>query len=81
MPRPADLLTVGSTDSLSGSLVASYRDFADLRDRTRSFDGLAASTNSVVAFTATPGAAPQQRIGTLITADFFRVGTHALARS
>src|SRR5436853_3408582 len=46
--RPGEVLTVGSTSSLealnASSLVASYRDYVDIRDRSRSFDGLSAFT-------------------------------------
>jgi hypothetical protein len=40
VPRAGELLAVGSTSSLGGSLLASYRDYVDLRDRSRSFEGL-----------------------------------------
>ena len=44
--RPGEVLTVGSRSTievLNGStLVSSYRDFVDIRDRNKSFDGLAA---------------------------------------
>src|SRR6184192_2902110 len=46
--RPGEVLTVGSTTSIEAfgvtSLVMSYRDYADVRDRNKSFDGLAAFT-------------------------------------
>jgi hypothetical protein len=44
--RPGEVLSVGSRSSLealnASSLVSSYRDYIDIRDRNRSFDGLAA---------------------------------------
>ena len=46
--RPGEVFTVGSTASLealgASSLVSSYRDYVDIRDRARSFVGLAAFT-------------------------------------
>src|SRR4026207_1175468 len=47
--RPGELLTVGSSAAIeafgASSLVASYRDYVDIVDRSKSFDGLAAFTN------------------------------------
>ena len=44
--RPGEVLSVGSGSSLealnASSLVSSYRDYIDIRDCNRSFDGLAA---------------------------------------
>ena len=44
--RPGEVLSVGSRSSLealnASSLVSSYRDYVDIRERNRSFDGLAA---------------------------------------
>src|SRR5499426_4207915 len=42
--RPAEVLTVGSRSSVeafnASSLVSSYRDYVDIRDKSRSFEGL-----------------------------------------
>src|SRR6476620_8405728 len=47
--RPGEVLTVGSTETLesfgASSLVSSYRDYVDVRDRTKTFAGLAAFAN------------------------------------
>src|SRR5512140_2823421 len=44
--RPGEIFTVGSRDSIeafgASALVSSYRDYVDVRDRSKSFDGLAA---------------------------------------
>src|SRR2546422_7857388 len=50
VPRPGEVMTVGSTASIQGfsNLVASYRDYVDVRDRSKSFEGLAAFTDSTV---------------------------------
>ena len=71
VPRPAEVVTVGSTTSLDKSLSASYRDYIDVRDRSTSFDGLVASTESSVAFAIDPGTPPRPRIGMLVSSDFF----------
>src|SRR5262245_36316213 len=56
VPRPAEVYTVGSTSTLealnASSLVSSYPDYVDIRDRSRSFDGLAAFTYITAGFTA-----------------------------
>jgi putative ABC transport system permease protein len=75
VPRPGDVLTVGSTASVEGSssLVASYREYVDLRDRSRSFDGLAGFADSPMGFAAEPDAQPKLRLGLLVSGNFFTV--------
>ena len=55
--RPGDVISVGTKVSLAGftSLVNSYPDFRDLRDRTRSFDNLTAFTSLTVGLTDEAG--------------------------
>jgi predicted permease len=87
VPRPAEVVTVGSIDRLWGTtpvgagLVASYPDYVDLRDRARSFDGLAAFTNMTVAFGTSARSAPslagsdtlpRPRLGMLVSGNFFQ---------
>ena len=56
--RPGEVLSVGSRSSLealnASSLVSSYRDYVDIRDRNRSFDGLAAFASLTAGFAADP---------------------------
>lgn len=73
VPRPGEVVTVGSPVSLGRSLVASYRDYVDVRDRSKSFDGLVAFAESSVAFATGPGTLPRPRIGMLVSANFFPV--------
>src|SRR5262245_47429468 len=40
VPRPGDVVTVGSPDMMGRAVTASYRDYLDIRDRSRSFQGL-----------------------------------------
>ena len=54
--RPGEVLTVGSATNFealgASSLVASYRDYGDIRDRNKSFDGLAAYRDVTAGFAA-----------------------------
>ena len=71
--RPGEVLTVGSTSSFealnASSLVASYRDYADIRDRNRSFDGLAAFTFLTAGFTTDASATPKLKLGMLVSSN------------
>jgi putative ABC transport system permease protein len=75
VPRPNEVLTVGSATSVENftNLVASYRDYVDIRDRSKSFDGLVALAPSTVGFTTDPDAAPKLRMGGLVSGNFFTV--------
>src|SRR5438874_12300225 len=48
--RPGEVLTIGSTANLealgASALISSYRDYVDIRDRSKSFEGLAAFRES-----------------------------------
>ncbi len=72
VPRARDVLTVGSTD-IYGSHVASYRDYADIRDRSSSFQGLAAFVSSTVGFAVDPDQSPTLAMGALVSGNFFTV--------
>ena len=65
--RPGEVFTVGSTASLealgASSLVSSYRDYVDIRDRSKSFDGLAAFTYVTAGFATDPKAHAQAQDG------------------
>ena len=65
--RPGEVLTVGSRSSFealnASSLVSSYRDYVDIRDRNHSFDGLAAFSYLTVGFAADPSATPKIKMG------------------
>ncbi len=71
--RPGDVISVGTKVSLAGfgSLVNSYPDFRDLRDRTRSFDNLTAFTSVTVGLTDKPDAVAQMKFGMLVTSNLF----------
>ena len=73
--RPSEVVTVGTLESLQGfsALVASYRDYVDLRDQSKSFEGLAASAEGTFGFTTQVDALPQMKMGTFVSANFFPV--------
>jgi ABC-type antimicrobial peptide transport system permease subunit len=69
--RPSEVFTVGSTTSIEAfgvsSLVSSYRDYVDVRDRSQSFEGLAAFTYVTAGFAVDPKSSPKLKIGILAT--------------
>jgi predicted permease len=73
--RPGEVLTVGSTMSVEGfsRLAASYRDYVDVRDRSRSFNGLVAFTGVTAGMARTPDALPKLTLGMLVSGNFFNV--------
>jgi ABC-type antimicrobial peptide transport system permease subunit len=75
VPRPGEVLTVGSTSpsTIRPILLASYRDYVDVRDRSQSFEGLVAFTDTVVGFASEPDTLPKLTIGMLVTGNFFPV--------
>jgi predicted permease len=75
VPRPGEVLTVGSTSAstIRPILLASYRDYVDVRDRSQSFEGLVAFSDTVVGFATGPENPPKLAIGMLVTGNFFPV--------
>ena len=73
--RPGEVVTVGTAQSLQGfsALVASYRDYVDLRDQSKSFGGLAAFAEGTFGFATQADALPQIKLGTFVTGNFFPV--------
>ncbi|HEY1910523.1 MAG TPA: ABC transporter permease [Vicinamibacterales bacterium] len=71
--RPGEVLTVGSRSSLealdASSLVSSYRDYIDIRDRSASFDGLAAFSYLTVGFANDPTATPKLTMGMMASSN------------
>src|SRR6266849_2978607 len=71
--RPGDVLTVGSRSSIealnASSLVSSYRDYVDIRDRNKSFDGLAAFSYLTVGFSNDPTATPKLKMGMMASSN------------
>jgi predicted permease len=75
--RPGEVFTVGSTIAIealgASSLASSYRDYVDIRDRSKSFAGLAAYSEVTAGFAKSPDAAPSLKIGMLVSSNLFRV--------
>ena len=73
--RPGEVLTVGSATNFealgASSLIASYRDYIDIRDRNKSFDGLAAYRDVTAGFAADPKATPKLKLGLLVSGNLF----------
>jgi len=74
VPEPGGVLTIGLTDqSLNNVLTTSYRDYVDIRDRSRSFSGVVGFTKPAVSFAPERGGVARLAIGMLVTGNFFRV--------
>ncbi len=79
VPHASELVVVQS--QLQGEALAgisqysglSYPDFKDLRDRNKSYTGLAASQYSQFGFTIEKGTLPRMKFGELVSGDFFRM--------
>ena len=71
VPRPSELLVAGQVNPFEDSLESSYRDYLDIRDRSRSFEALAAYTKSTAGFAASVDAPAKLTIGLLVTGNFF----------
>ena len=75
--RPGELFTVGATSSFealnASSVVSSYPDYVDIRDRSKSFDGLAAFTYITVGFATDSQHSPKLKMGMLASGNFFTV--------
>ena len=74
VPHPGRVVTLSGTTRDSAFESFSYREYLDLRDRTRSYDGVVANLEmQAVAFAAEPGATPRVRGGVLVSGNYFRV--------
>jgi predicted permease len=76
VPNPDEVISVGSINVATGgtsTLLASYPDYADLRDGTESFAGLTAFEHVTVQFTTNAEATPEVRTATLVSGNFFDV--------
>jgi macrolide transport system ATP-binding/permease protein len=74
VPHPGSVVTLVGTarDDAYGDF--SHAEYLDIRDHTKSYDGVIASTTLLsVGFVAQPGATPQVRGGQLVSGNYFRV--------
>jgi predicted permease len=73
--RPGEVFTVGSTSAIeafnASAIVSSYRDYVDIRDRSTSFEGLAAFDYITAGFAVDPTHSPKLKMGMLVTANMF----------
>jgi predicted permease len=68
------VLTLVSTSRDTGYVGFSYREYLDVRDHAKSYDGVVASGPlQSVGFSAEPGATPLVRGGILVSGNYFRV--------
>ena len=74
VPDPDSVVTLVGTSRDSAYDAFSYREYLDIRDRTKSYDGVVASTEMRgVGFSAEPGAMPRVKAGMLVSGNYFKV--------
>jgi macrolide transport system ATP-binding/permease protein len=75
--RPGEVFTVGSNSAVEAfgisSLVSSYRDYVDIRDRAKSLDGLVAFRYATAGVATDPNATPRLRMGVTASSNLFAV--------
>jgi putative ABC transport system permease protein len=74
VPHPDEVLSVGSDFSTGDFswMLESYPNYRDLRDRTRTFDELAAFKSATFAVSPVRGDSPQMKLGMLVSGNLFR---------
>jgi predicted permease len=73
VPRPSEVVTLVSTSRDNAYDSFSYREYRDIRDHTRSYDGIVANTTlQSVGFSSRPGETPQVRGGLLVSGNYLR---------
>jgi predicted permease len=74
VPHPGSVVTLASTTHDSSLEDFSYREYLDIRDKSKSYDGVIASADmQAVGFSAEPGATPRVRGGMMVSGSYFRV--------
>jgi predicted permease len=74
VPHPSDVVTLASTTQDSNLDDFSYREYLDIRDKTKSYDGVIANAGmEAVGFSAEPGATPRVRGGMMVSGNYFHV--------
>jgi len=73
--RPGEIFTIGSTAAVeafgASSLVSSYRDYIDIRDRSKSFNGLTAFTYLTAGVATDPKAVSKLKLGMVASGNLF----------
>jgi putative ABC transport system permease protein len=74
VPHPNGVLTLLSTTHDSSFDDFSYREYLDIRDKTKSYDGVIANAAmEAVGFSAEPTAIPRIKGGMMVSGNYFRV--------
>ena len=78
VPRAGEIVAVSAiapraTESFISNRQLSYPDYADLRDQTRSFDGLLAYGVTVASFATSRDQPAQSKLGLVVSGNFFDV--------
>src|SRR6266849_1482802 len=74
VPHPNGVVTLTSTPHDSNFDDFSYREYLDIRDKTKSYDGVIANAQmEAVGFSAEPGATPRVRGGMMVSGNYFHV--------
>src|SRR6266481_4851170 len=74
VPHSSDIVTLASTTHDSNLDDFSYREYLDIRGKTKSYDGVIANADmEAVGFSAEPGATPRVRGGMMVSGNYFRV--------
>src|SRR5581483_1845007 len=75
--QPGELYTVGSVTAVeafgASSIVSSYPDYVDIRDRSKTIDGLVAMANVTAGFAPNASATPKLKLGMLASGNLFSV--------
>jgi len=74
VPHPSSVVTLVSTTHDSPFDDFSYREYLDIRDKTRSYDGVIANADmEAVGFSAEPGTTPRIKGGMMVSGNYFHV--------
>jgi predicted permease len=74
VPNPGGVVTLVSTTHDSNFDDFSYREYLDIRDKTKSYGGVIASADmQAVGFSAEPGATPRIKGGMMVSGNYFHV--------
>jgi macrolide transport system ATP-binding/permease protein len=74
VPHPGTVVTLAGTTPDSKFEEFSYREYLDLRDNTKTYDGvLAYADMQAVGYSAEPGVTPRIKGGEMVSGNFFRV--------
>jgi macrolide transport system ATP-binding/permease protein len=74
VPHPGSVVTLVSTTHDSSFDDFSYREYLDIRDKTKSYDGVIANADmEAVGFSAEPAATPQVKGGMMVSGNYFHV--------